>query len=171
MSRACAETVRRPVRFAADAMRRDNGFSLVEVLVALLIMAVGMTGMATLLAHTLLTTRTTMTRTLAFSLGADMTERIRANRRALMAYTGTATDHECDRRAPFAPCSGSERAEQDLFDWQASVAALLPDGSGSVVLDTSTSPVTVTVILRWYEAGGSPDGITRYAHAFPVAER
>lgn len=151
--------------------RSGGGFSLVEVLVALVILAIGISGIAMLLTHTLLTTRVTVTRTHAYSLNADMAERIRANRQALSGYAGTATDHDCEQRALSAPCTAIQRAEQDLFDWSTATTALLPGGNGRIVVDEAASPATVTVTLAWSEPGAKPDNTMRYSHSFALAER
>jgi prepilin-type N-terminal cleavage/methylation domain-containing protein len=86
-----------------------RGMSLIEVLVALVILSVGLLGIAQLLIHGMRTSHAALLRTQAVNLVADMAERIRAN--------------------------PGERADDD---WLASVAALLPLSSGGVeVVDDS----------------------------------
>ena len=57
----------------------DKGFTLVEVLVALVVMSVGMLGIAALYLEGLRAGRTALYRTTAVNLAADMADRIRAN--------------------------------------------------------------------------------------------
>ena len=70
-------------------VRRQRGFTLVEVLVALVVMSVGMLGIAALYLEGLRAGRTALYRTTAVNLAGDMADRIRANRNAGLAYAGT----------------------------------------------------------------------------------
>jgi type IV pilus assembly protein PilV len=150
---------------------KARGFTLLEVLVSLLILSIGMSGIAALLVHTLLTTRTTIARTHALDLVSDISERIRVNRHGLSAYNGAATDHDCEARALAAPCTAHERAEQDLFDWDATVAAALPGGTGTVEIDTAVTPAAAAVTLAWHEPGAAGSELMRYSTRLRIAER
>lgn len=68
---------------------RHRGFTLIEVLVALVVMSVGMLGIAALYLEGLRAGRTALYRTTAVNLAADMADRIRANPNAGLAYAGT----------------------------------------------------------------------------------
>ena len=65
----------------------QRGFSLVEVLVALIIMSVGMLGIAGLYVQSMQAGRTSMLRHNAVTLAGDVADRIRSNPRAGNAYT------------------------------------------------------------------------------------
>ena len=67
---------------------RIRGFTLVEVLVALVVLAVGMLGIAGLYVESLRAGRTSIFRTTAVYLAADMADRIRANPQASADYAG-----------------------------------------------------------------------------------
>ena len=58
----------------------SSGFSIVEALVALVVLSVGMLGIAALYVESLRAGRTAVYRTQAVNLAADMADRIRANR-------------------------------------------------------------------------------------------
>ena len=62
------------------------GFTLVEVLIALIIMSVGMLGIAGLYVHSMQAGRTSMFRHHAVTLAGDVADRIRANPRAGAVY-------------------------------------------------------------------------------------
>jgi len=72
------------------------GFGLIESLVALLVISVGMIGIAGLYGQGLRASGTALYRTIAVNLAADMADRIRANRRGNAAYGGAATNGNCD---------------------------------------------------------------------------
>ena len=85
---ACRTRPRRPQgdshRWPGIAGAR--GFTLVEVLVALLVLAVGMLGLAVLLVEGLQGSRSAIEHTQAVNLAADIAERMRSNRAAASAY-------------------------------------------------------------------------------------
>src|SRR6185503_6410096 len=68
----------------------QSGFGLVEALVALVVVSVGMIGIAVLYGQGLGASRTALYRTQAVILASDMADRIRLNRRAGNAYKAVA---------------------------------------------------------------------------------
>ena len=68
------------------ALANDAGFTLIEVLVALVVRPSGMLGIAALLLSSLQGSRVALERTLAVNLASDIAERIRANRSTGNAY-------------------------------------------------------------------------------------
>jgi type IV pilus modification protein PilV len=84
-ARGSAEAPAQPAgRIATCALQL--GFGLIESLVALLVISVGMIGIAGLYGHGLRANGTALYRTIAVNLAADMADRIRANRRGNAAY-------------------------------------------------------------------------------------
>ena len=138
---------------------RIAGFTLIEAMVALLVISVGMIGVAALHAQTLAMSGTALRRTTAISLAGDIADRIRVNRGAEAAYAGAAADNNCDdpTGGGGVDCSQAEMAAHDLFVWQGQIAASLPAGVGAVAVDTTTNPTTYTVTITWNEASeGAP---------------
>ena len=74
----------------------ETGFGLVESLVALVVVSVGMIGIAALYGQGLGAGRTALFRTQAVNLAADMADRIRVNRLGAANYGGAAEDNDCD---------------------------------------------------------------------------
>lgn len=165
-------TVCKSRRAAEPSLSSDAaGFTLLEVLVSLLIMSIGMTGIAALSVHTLLMTRTTIARTHALDLVSDISERMRVNRDGLAAYNDAAADHNCDTRAFTAPCTAHERAAQDLFDWGITVTAALPGGIGTVETADASATSAVAVTVTWHEPGTGGNDLMRYDAQLRIAER
>lgn len=132
------------------AVCRSGGATLAEVLVALLILSVGLLGIAALYVDNLRSGRTGLLRTQAANLAADMAERIRTNQAAGAAFA----------RAVVQPCTQLEAgatpevaAENEVACWQDAVAETLPNGLGTIVHDPSTRPPTYTVTVSWFESG------------------
>lgn len=121
------------------------GFSLIEVMVALVVLSVGMIGMAALHGQGLSASRTAVYRTQAISLNADLADRIRANRLGQAAYAGAAANNGCSA----ASCTPAQMAADDLFVWQQRVQQMLPNGQGQVAYNGGTIPPTFTITIQW----------------------
>jgi type IV pilus assembly protein PilV len=130
--------------------RNHSGFGLVESLVALVVISVGMIGIAALYGQGLGAGRTALYRTIAVNLASDMADRIRVNRRGGANYGGAAADNNCDPGG--VDCSTAEMAAHDLFVWSAQVQAQMPNGLGAVQY-LGTLPPTYTISVSWQEVG------------------
>ncbi len=130
-----------------------KGFTLIEVLVALVVLSVGLMGIAALYAQSMGAGRTAHYRTQAVTLAADIADRIRVNRLAGNAYAGAAGDNNCDADGGVLPndCTPGQLAAHDLLRWQANVAQVLPGGVGAVAFNPITIPATYTITVTWTE--------------------
>jgi len=71
---------------------RQRGFTMVETLVALVVLAIGLLGIAALYLDSLRAGRTAIYRTQAVNLSADLADRIRSNRAAIASYVAAYAD-------------------------------------------------------------------------------
>ncbi|MDO9317343.1 MAG: type IV pilus modification protein PilV [Gammaproteobacteria bacterium] len=114
------------------------GATLIEILVALLVVAIGLLGVAGLQTVGLRQLQSASLRTQAGILGGDMLERVLANRQGavLGAYDGRVADLNpgCES---LAGCDASELAGHDTAEWQAALQRFLPAGSGIVCIDST----------------------------------
>jgi type IV pilus assembly protein PilV len=140
---------------------RARGFTLVEVLVALVVLAVGMLGLAVLLVEGLQGSRSAIEHTQAVNLAADIAERMRSNRAAARLYdTAEGTpeprvDAACEDVA--GPCDPRAMASHDLRLWLDDVAASLPDGRGVVeIVPSAAKRDRGIVTIRWARTGAAP---------------
>jgi type IV pilus assembly protein PilV len=123
------------------------GFTLLEVLATLVLLSVGMLGIATLYLESLRINQLALQRTQAVTLAADLAERIRANRAPAAAYA-------CGDPCP--PGSGGNAvAAADLAGWLDDVAGQLPDGAGAVRFTAAATgvPARYIVTVRWTAVG------------------
>jgi len=153
------------------ATKTAKGFSLVEVLIALIVMSVGMLGIAGLYVQSMQAGRTSMLRHHAINLASDIADRIRANPTAGAAYIASnGADNNCVAQG--IDCSVGQMAAQDIFLWQQQAAEFLPamaDGSQQVIVafDAGVTPPTYTITVRWDEP--TPNNIPpSYAIQVPV---
>lgn len=122
--------------------RQAAGFTLIESLIALIVVSIGLLGIAALYVETLRFGRSAQNQTQAVYVAADLADRMRANRVPVDGYAGT---------------GAGARAIADLAEWRALVAARLPQGAGEVrFMDgTSDTPAAYTIRVSWHEMGGS----------------
>lgn len=142
-----------------------RGFTLIEVLIALIILSVGMLGIAGLYVHSMQAGRTSMFRHNAVILAGDVADRIRTNPSAAAAYAGAGADNNCV--APgVAVCSPAEMAAHDIFLWDQQAATTLPNGDVAIVFDGGVAPPTYQITVSWDEPGAN----LSYSVVIPVLD-
>lgn len=133
--------------------------SLVELLVAVVVLSVGLLGIAHVLVQGVRTSHAALLRTRAINLVADMAERIRANPLGGAAYElASYSDGPATQDCEVDPCSPPERAEDDLARWQHAARSALPKPESSVrfsAADASDSPARYHILVSWLEPGAS----------------
>ena len=140
---------------------RAHGFTLVEVLVALVVLTVGMLGVAVLYVEGLRLNRTSIYRTLAVGLASDMADRIRVNSTVPGSYAGNGPGANNGCVNGVAVCSPQEVAADDWFWWWRDVQDALPLG---VRAEVAITPIVGTamnrydITLTWPEPGHVDDG-------------
>lgn len=142
--------------------RLSAGVSLVEVLVALVVLSVGMLGIAALYVESLRSGRFALSRSQAVILASDMGDRIRANPAGGANYTKT-VDAQGMLSAGCAEggttCDPAAMAAHDIATWYSAVDSragaptALPQGRGTIAVDATTTPTTYTITVSWSESG------------------
>lgn len=147
----------------------QTGFTLIEVLVAALVLALGMLGLAALQVTSLSNSHSSYLRSQATQLAYDLSDRIRANPIGLRSGSYNNQPVQTAACLTTVGCSAAELAKHDVYEWNADLASQLPSGSGVICLDTSpddgtpASPAcsgdgTVYVIKIWWnEYDPDPD--------------
>ena len=131
---------------------RQRGFSLVEVLITLVIMSVGMLGIAGLYVQSMQAGRTSMFRHNAVTLAGDVADRIRANPGAGIAYAApNGANNNCVNGG--VDCSPAQMAAHDILQWKNQAIDTLPAGDVLIVFDNSVIPPTYQITISWDEPG------------------
>ena len=156
--------------------RPHSGFTLLEVLIALLVMSIGLLGIGKMMMLSARANDSAYMRSQATALGYTILDAMRANRQsaivqgydtALGVFPGPAG---CGTTVA-AACNSGQQAQNDLAQWGTSLAAQLPGGVGSVT--TVTAPdvltgannITATVTVQWTDrvaeqSFGTPSAVT-----------
>ena len=152
----------RSKRITSKASKRVQGFTLVEVLIALIILSVGMLGIAGLYVHSMQAGHTSLFRHNAVTLAGDIADRIRANPRAVGAYALAGANNNCVDGG--INCTPAQMAANDIFLWDLQATDTLPTGTVAVVFDNAPLPPTYQITVSWNE----PGQLMTYSITIPV---
>jgi len=137
------------MQLTMNIMRKQNGFSMLEALVTLLIVSLGLLGIAGIIANSLKVNQGAQARSQASWLANDIIDRMRANRTTAELTPAAYTLGSCA-----AIPAEDDIATADLTEWCAALDDALPTGTGTVAL----AAAKVTVTVQWddsHAAGGS----------------
>jgi type IV pilus assembly protein PilV len=134
----------------------QGGFTLLEVLIALLVLSIGLLGIGKLMMLSARANDSAYMRSQATALAYTMLDAMRSNRQAAIvqgydtamgAFPGPIA---CTLAAP---CNSGQQAQSDLNLWGTSLATALPQGQGSVATvvaaGATANDVTATVTVQW----------------------
>jgi len=141
-------------------MRKHNkGFTLIEVLIALVILAIGLLGMSSLMMTSMQSSQSAYLRSQASLLAYDLVERMRAN--SNQAITSDSYVFSLSSEAPTDPtcastgCTPSQQAQRDLFQWRAALTGSIP---GATMVIARTNPNKYVITIAWSEASALKRG-------------
>ncbi len=127
--------------------RRQQGFSMIEVLVSTVVLAVGLLGFASLQVNGLKNNQSAYFRSQATQLAYDIADRMRANPSAKTAYLSSnlAPEDAVAQNNCLSTdgCSTDEMAMHDVFEWQRFLTAQLPNGEGLIAVQADIYTVTI----------------------------
>jgi type IV pilus assembly protein PilV len=127
------------------AGKAERGVTLLEVLIAILIISFGMLGMAGMQSVGMKFNLGAAQRTAATLLANDMADRMRANAAGVTAgsynslFSGGTAVANCGN---VTGCTTAELAQNDMYEWNQAIQAVLPGGQGFVCLDDSPADGT-----------------------------
>jgi type IV pilus modification protein PilV len=126
--------------------RRMRGFNVVEALVALLVIAVGIIGVAALYSDQTHIPADTRLPLRAAELAESMAQRIRQTTEGRDGFA-TTIGVICDRKKRIK--TPQDRAALEAACWENEVERSLPSGLGSISRDTTSNPASYVVAVSW----------------------
>ena len=159
----------------SNTMSRPIGFSLVEVMVALIIICVGLLGIAKLQALMLSNTGTSRMRSLAALEASSIAAAMHADRDYWAASpaasttvdatvangtitssdTTLQTSPDCRQGKADAPCTWVKMAAYDLQTWRSDMFSTLPGSTAKIFCNPNIGVVTCTIKISWQENTGT----------------
>lgn len=136
-------------------MNKSTGFTLIELLVAVLVLSVGLLGLAGLQVTGLKNNQNAYYRSQATQLAYDMGDRMRANVIGASTYTSNSASTAITQPTCITTtgCTPQNMALNDLFEWNSNLlTAGLPMVVGTITVVTTTTTPNVsiyTITIKW----------------------
>lgn len=133
----------------------NGGFALMEVVIAMFVLAIGILGAGALQTMSMQTTQGAYYRSQAMLIAADIVDRMRANRFAMSSYdnvdTDTLTEAESTDCESDSGCSAEQLASFDVQEWARLVRNRhsLPDARGVISQTAGTNRFVISI--SWNE--------------------
>lgn len=146
---------------------RQRGSSLIEVMIAFLVLAIGLLGILGMQIKSMQYNQSASTyakaMNIANDIANDIAERIRINPKNVAAYTSTTIPETAPTSClgeGFATvaCSATELVKWDLFNWSQNLKGVLPSGSGSVSMKTQGTINYIQIIVSFDDSRSNENG-------------
>ncbi len=134
--------------------RFSQGSSLIEVLVTLVLVAIGLSGMMMMQARGLEQNQSAYLRTQAIAMASDMADRMRLNKQAALNDLYQLAEGDTSASFSQAPATPANKklAYNDLNAWLSWVELSLPKGDAVITRNNQVVSITVS----WGGADGRP---------------
>ncbi len=146
---------------AKKPLSQTRGFSMIEILVTVVVLSIGLLGLAGMQLTGLKYNHSAYLRSQATLLASDIIDRMRANREMArqgnydIAIGTSASSITCT--AATANCSPAELAAADLAEWKQQLKDLLPAGDGAITRTVNGSETRFTVTIQWDDTRGEQE--------------
>lgn len=129
-------------------MNKIHGFTLLEVLISMIVLSLGLLGVAGLQASGLKNNQSAYYRSQATQMIYDMADRMRSNTLGSSTYLSSAWTAgtpaaQAACTTVTTTCTPALMAQNDLFEWRAAIAAGLPKGVGTITLNGTVYTITI----------------------------
>ena len=133
--------------------KSQTGSSLIEMMIALLILAIGLLGQMALQMNSLRANQSSYSRSQAVFVANDIADRMRLNPAAVESGDYDAVDSTniyADQGCTASGCSVSEQAKQDMFEWTGDINTIFPDATATVTKNTAITDQDVFLVtIAW----------------------
>jgi len=129
-----------------------SGFTLLELLIAIVVLSVGLLGVASLQLISLKNNQSTLFHSEASVLAYNIIDRMRVNRKEVVNYSTGGSYWNYGSNCATAKLTGSNLYVKDINDWLQTLCKRLPSGQGKIAIDSSKSQIVVSV--QWDDSRG-----------------
>lgn len=134
----------------------SSGFTLLETLVALLVLAVGAMGLLSLAGVSTRSQQEALFRIRAVAAFDDLAGRVRANPAGLAAYAGEQAAGDCrSGQSRASACDPAQLAADDLSEWRSRHIAILPAGTALLNYSNLGGLSSLDVRIGWRSRDGA----------------
>ena len=164
-------------------MNKNSGFTLIEVLISVIVLAVGLLGMAALQGAGVKSSQVALNRSLATQLAYDIADRMRANQ----TLAATTPSYVISDLAQFQaindanltigganytckpcecagnPCLPAQLAQKDLIQWKQALS-VLPNSTATIVVNGGVYTVTIS----WKDSKEVDGKFTNFQMSFRI---
>lgn len=140
---------------SAKRARKTRGFTLIEMLVALLLLSIGLLGVAALQTRGQQMNHAAYIRTQANLLAYEIIDKIRANADVArdignQGYILTAAPSKPGTLCDATPCNAQQLRQYDLWLWYDRVTKTLPEGSALISAEVvGATRIEYTISITW----------------------
>jgi len=134
--------------------RRQQGVSLVESLIALVVISIGLLGIAALQITSMSESSSAANHSQAVWIAYNMSDRVRANDDQFANYAGIDTSTGYNQECMTLDCTNAQMLIADAADW-ANMIGALPAGRGII---TDNAPDGLLISVMWDDAGTGANG-------------
>lgn len=138
---------------SVQLVHKQQGISLIEVLVALLIASIGLLGIVAIQTNRVQLAHQEIQLSTASILVTEMAERLRANVPGVVAdlYSDIDTSNTFADSASCNPCTEEQIRNRDANEWKAKIAKYLVQGKGTIKEDAVDN---FTISITWKNTEG-----------------
>jgi type IV pilus assembly protein PilV len=133
--------------------KHQNGVTLIESMIALLVLSIGLLGIATLQITAMKQNVSSLNHSQAVWIAYNVSDRIRSNMNEFDNYHGIDTNGSYTQDCTANPCTAGQMLTADAADWKTMVASL-PAGRGTI----SITGDVLTVSVMWDDEGSGATG-------------
>ena len=141
-------------KYNLKAASCQRGVSLVESMIALVVISIGLLGIAALQITSMKQNNSAMHHSQAVWIGYNIADRIRANFAQFDNYVGINTDGNYSQDCSSGSCTAAELVDSDAADW-AAVVKNLPSGLGLI---SSPNAGQLLIRIMWDDEGTGATG-------------
>ncbi len=142
------------IRHKLIAPDRQRGVSLVESMIALLVISIGLLGLAALQITSMKQNNSAMHHSQAVWIGYNIADRIRANFAQFNNYDGINTSGNYSQSCASGSCTAAELVAADAADWSTEMQNL-PAGLGII---SSSAAGHLLIKIMWDDEGTGASG-------------